>query len=234
MFKIFLVWIKTHVLAGHVVIMGIFENSAVFGQDPDPDYDHIVPVTGWGSNHPLTDLSYYSDDVIYFSDNGLYTPDGTDPVYDMSFTLSAFAQSRKNCDKSSAGVYCINGSPTKNDPNFGIAVTGLQDKNGDCLPTRVDADKNYESPEIKDGSNTRPSTQPMVLTVTVSSLTIGTSYNLYQYNDFSKVPTSKFNSGSSGATNTYAFTATATTYQQVVNIKSSDLAIFRAVAASAP
>lgn len=32
-----------------------------------------MPVYGWGSNHPLTDPGFYADDVIYFSDNGLYT-----------------------------------------------------------------------------------------------------------------------------------------------------------------
>jgi hypothetical protein len=231
----FFVWIKSHILQGHPVIIGIYENSSVFGNNPpDPDYDHIVPVYGWGSNHPLTDPGYYADDVIYFSDNGLYTPDGTDPIYYISAAIGDFAQSRHDADKSSAAVYSVNGDPTTADPNYGIALTGIVDIHNDCLPTRIDTNKNYESPEIVDGSNTRPTPMPMVLTVTVSGLTAGTAYNVYQYNSLANVPSSQFNSNSANAFAATAFTATEATYSFTVDIVSSDFAIFRTVLASAP
>jgi hypothetical protein len=230
----FIVWIKTNVLQNNVVIIGIYENSAVFGQSPDPDYDHIVPVIGWGSNHALTDLSYYDDDVIYFSDNGLYTPDGKDPVYKMSYTVQQFGNSRKAADTSSAPVYSLNSAPTVDDPNFGIAITGVVDEESNCLPTRVDTNVNYESPEIQDKSNIRPTPMALVLTVTASGLTVGQSYNMYQYNDFDSVPSSQFNANSGNAAEKYTFTANATTYEQVVNIQSDQITVFRTVSTSAP
>ena len=271
----FFAWIKSQILQNHPVVIGIFENSSVFGNTPpDPDYDHIVPVTGWGSNHPLSDPSYYADDVIYFSDNGhtthsahslraeartptrpasgltlrallvllcvfllqgLYTPvDPNVSVFECSAIVGQFAQSRKNADSKTAAVYSINGAPTSADPNFGIALTGIVDEHNDCMPLRVVTSTNQEQPEIVDGSNTRPAASPLTLTVIVSGLTVGTSYNLYQYNTMSNVPSSQFNANAGNAFAHWTFTASGASHQQTVDVMTSDLAVFRAVAASAP
>jgi len=179
-------------------------------------------------------MSYYADDVIYFSDNGLYTPSGNTPVYHISAAIGTFAQSRKNADSKSAAVYSVNGSPTSDDPNFGIAITGIVDEDGFTVPTRVDTDKNYEKPEITDGSNTRPSAETIVLTVTASGLTVGTSYNMYQYNQMTNVPSSQFNGNAGQAFASWSFTATGSTYVQSATIQSNQYAIFRTVPASAP
>lgn len=232
----FFAWIKSQILQNHPVVIGIFENESVFGNSPpDADYDHIVPVTGWGSNHPLTDPSYYADDVIYFSDNGLYTPvDPSVSIFECSAVVGQFAQSRKNADAKTAAVYSVNGNPTKSDPNFGIALTGIVDEHDDCLPLRVLTSTNQELPEIVDGSNTRPKAAPLTLTVIVSGLTSGTSYNLYQYNTMANVPSSKFNANAANAFAHWSFTAQGDTHQQTVDIMTSDLAVFRTVAAGAP
>jgi hypothetical protein len=231
----FLTWVKSHVLQDHIVIIGVFENTAVFGSDAgDADYDHIVPVMGWGSNHPLTDPSYYADDVIYFSDNGLYTPDNPDvSVFTMSYPIGTFAQTRKNANSKTGGVYSVNGAPTKADPNFGIAITGIVDEHNDCLPIALTSNVNYESPEIKEGSNTRPTPMSMQITATVSGLTSGQAYNLYQYNNFDVVPSTGFNGHASSAIAKTPFTATGSTFSKTVTVMTNEYAIFRAVLQSA-
>ena len=44
--------------------------------DPNPDdgsdYDHIVPVYGFTTNHAVNDPTYYADDTILFTDDGLW------------------------------------------------------------------------------------------------------------------------------------------------------------------
>lgn len=86
-------------------------------------------------------------------------PDGTDPIYSISATIGDFAQSRHDADKSSAAVYSVNGAPTADHPNYGIAITGIVDIHSDCLPTRIDTNKNYESPEVS-SRHPRPPIEP--------------------------------------------------------------------------
>jgi hypothetical protein len=87
---------------------------------------------------------------------------------------------------------------------------------------------------------------PLALKVTVSGLTPGISYNLYEY-DFSgfngspagsaaalKVPTGDFNHNAPMATNTTRFTAAGTTYSMTVTRASNQIAVFRALPSSAP
>jgi hypothetical protein len=96
-------------------------------------------------------------------------------------------------------------------------------------------------------SNTQPPAMRMTLQATVSGLTAGTSYNLYEY-DFPTltgadtgtaaalpVPTSGFNANSSMATSVATFTAQGPTYTTVPLTRMSDqIVIFRAVPTSAP
>ena len=43
-----------------------------YGGD-DQSYDHIVTVLGVGTNHDITDPTYYDDDVLYIDDHGAYS-----------------------------------------------------------------------------------------------------------------------------------------------------------------
>jgi hypothetical protein len=119
------------------------------------------------------------------------------------------------------------------------------------------AGNNYETPYIggpigqcNEGqcvSNTQPAAMLMSLQVTVSGLTPGTAYNLYEY-DFPTltgantgsaaaldVPKQNFNANAGMASSITRFTATGPTYvSALIQTTSTEIAVFRAVAASAP
>jgi hypothetical protein len=119
------------------------------------------------------------------------------------------------------------------------------------------AGNNYENPYIGGAlgacnlgqcvTNTQPADMLMSLQVTVSGLTPGTAYNVYEY-DFPtlsgadtgsaaalKVPTKDFNANAWMASSVTRFTATGSTYVRgQVHIPSTQIAVFRAVAAWAP
>lgn len=117
----YLSWIKSEVLAGHQVTIGVL----LQGGD-DPQYDHIVSVIGIGTNHSPTDSSYYGDDVLYFDDHGLYNLDGDRPgssnpaipmgagrdrtrctPYVFGYSFDSLARTRAQANQPSAQAYSI-------------------------------------------------------------------------------------------------------------------------------
>ena len=203
--KDFLAWVKNQVLKGIPVAIGVYENMKWFGASngSSEGYDHIVTITGIGSNHPLkkdgTDV-YYDDDVIYIDDHGLWTGD-TDVNGYSSSTFKDFQKTRKqaNSDNSSANVYSL---PTDCD-NYGIAITGIEDTLKETIPLRVDIlSSNYpttELPEIVEGSSVRPLRSNAIdLQITASGLKPSVQYNVYKYVDITKVPSKNFNANSQG------------------------------------
>jgi hypothetical protein len=64
-------WVKAQVIAGNQVTLAVLLNGG-----SDPQYDHEVAVLKIGTNHAVTDPSYYPDDVVYFDDHGAYTLEG--------------------------------------------------------------------------------------------------------------------------------------------------------------
>lgn len=231
----FLVWVKENALRGYPVAIGIFANEFRFYGDTDPnagddEYDHIVPVTGIGSNHPLSDLSYYGDDIVYFSDNGLWGS-YTNPPYSFSYGFDSFQATRSEANAKAGAIYslCNDGC------NYGIAITGVLDLNGDTLPVRVDTNVNNEQPAIKDGTNTRPPSMALKLTITVSSLQPNIVYNLYRYNNLDLVPDSDFNANASKASESWVIQiSSGKTYVMTQQINSDEIAVYRAVKATAP
>lgn len=67
----FMSWIKSQMILGHQVTLGVLLNPAAGGSDAQ--YDHIVNVIKIGTNHAPTDPTYYPDDVLYFDEHGVYT-----------------------------------------------------------------------------------------------------------------------------------------------------------------
>jgi len=80
--KNFLAWIKTEVVAGNRVIIGVFNNPLILEESGSGanTYDHVVPVFSVGSSKPFASpgsaQTYYGSDTITISDNGLYSPFG--------------------------------------------------------------------------------------------------------------------------------------------------------------
>ena len=299
----YLSWIKSEVIAGHQVTIGVLVQGA-----DDPQYDHIVSVTAIGTNHSPLDSSYYGDDVLYFDDHGLYNLDGDTPAdvnpaiplgagrdntrctpYIFGYAFDSLSGTREEANRNSAQAYSIivpgvfptdtiNGGDgedsyvTISGHNYGFSVSGAIDNssggpylvpikitipkatytNGKPNPKDPKAGWQYENSMIgsaQDGSsctNTAPkySMKPFTLQATLSGLTTGVVYNLYEYT-FSgikgtgtasalAVPTDNFNQNALMATRKTQFTATKSTYVHRVNRASKQIVVFRAVPATAP
>lgn len=231
----FLTWVKQQVVAEYPTIIGIFSNQYLFYGNTDPlagdeDYDHIVPVIDVSSKHPLSDPSYYGDDTLGFSDNGLWKTQ-TPPVYYFSYEFDSFQTDRAGANDPDGPVYSLN----DNASNYGIAITGIKDLNGDTVPVRIETYSNYEKPDIVDHSNVRPLPTSLVLTITISELELNTPYILYRYNDLDLVPDSEFNANAANAYESWPIQVQYhPTYTLTEVIHSNEIAVYRCVKASAP
>ena len=242
-------WVKAHVLQGHPVIIGVFNNFNLLGEgtsptDGDAQYDHIVPVLGFGTKTPH---HYDAHDIIILSDNGLYTPGNSIPFYHQfrmepdNAVVAAypFLGHRKAANNVNGNIYSVldlKASQTTSLRNFAIAITGVKDQDNETVPVRVTTDLNYEIPAIASDSDTRPTAMDQHLSVRVSGLQLNTAYNLYQYDDETKVPMSHFNATQNvaNAQKTYPIQITeGDSYTLSLPIQSSQKVFFRAVPASA-
>lgn len=231
----FLTWVKSNVIAGYPVVIGVFMNQNRFYATTnlyagDTEYDHIVAVTGMTSTRPLTGTAtYYADDVLTFNDNGEWTTNGQ-PQNAFSFAFGTFVTTRQQANAKTAAVYSL-----KNGADYGIAITGIIDLSHETMPVRLTTSTNAETPAIVDGSNTRPAAKPVTLTITVSSLKPGTTYTLYRYNSMTKVPDSNINANVANAAQKWTIKiASGSTYTMTQTINSNEIAVYRAVPVGAP
>lgn len=219
----FLAWIRDNVLKGYPVAIGVFTNEYIFYVNTDPDagdseYDHIVPVFG------------ISDDTLTFSDNGLYG-DESDPTYVFTYAFDTFPLNRQQANAENGPIYSLNNDGS----NYGIAILGVKDTHGDTLPVRLSTNVNKETPGIEDKSNDRPTPMPLVLTITVSNLTPNVPYNLYRYNNLALVPNEQFNAHAKDACEVWNIEiSSGSTCTMTESIQSDEIAVYRAVKASAP
>ena len=233
----FLTWVKSNVTAGYPVVMGIFMNQSRFHGTKnlnagDSEYDHIVVATGITSTHSLVGPAvYYSNDVIRFNDNGLWTgtPSGL-PQNVFSYSFGTFPATRQQANAKTRPVYSL-----RNGPNYGLAVTGIIDLSHETVPVRLTTSVNAELPRIVNGTNIRPAAKPVTLTITVSSLNPGTTYNLYRYNSMANVPDSNINANAAKAAQKWTITIpSGSTYTMTQTINSNATAVYRAVPVGAP
>jgi len=238
--RAFLTWVKSNVVAGSPVVIGVFANQARFYGTAnlnagDTEYDHIVTVTGITSTRSLTGpttgpTTYYADDVLTFNDGGLWTGTNGQPQNSFSYSFGTFATTRQRANSKTGAVYSL-----KSGANYGIAITGIIDLNRDTVPVRLTTSVNAETPTMVDGSNTRPAAKPVTLTITVSSLKPGTTYNLYRYSSMANVPDSAFNANAAKAAQKWTITIpSGSTYTLTQTINSNEIAVYRAVPAGAP
>jgi hypothetical protein len=297
-YRQYLSWVKAQVIAGHQVTVGVLINGS-----SDPQYDHEVTVLKIGTNHAVTDATYYPDDVLYFEDHGAYTLSGKhfgrNPAippgagndvkgctpYIFGYGFDSLANTRAGANKASAQGYSIvipgaftihtgaGGSgygtvPILGPHNYAFAVAGPADLRGEALPitvaivgpTETDGAPNpadpiagyaYENPMIgtntlgKSCTNVTPAPMThLTLEATVTGLTVGQSYNLYEYlfDGVSgtgaaaalAVPVADFNANAAMATHVTSFTAANNSFTRRVTTTSDKIVIFRAVAADAP
>lgn len=233
----FLTWVKANVIAGRPVVMGVFMNQSRFYGTTnlnagDAEYDHIVIATGITSTHPLTGPAvYYADDILTFNDNGLWTGTPTgQPQNTFSCSFGTFVASRQQANAKTAAVYSL-----KNGGNYGIAISGVIDLSRETVPVRLTTSVNAELPAIAKNSTTRPAAKPVTLTVTVSGLTPGVTYNLYRYTSMAAVPDSNINANAAKAAQKWTVKiASGSTYTMTQTINSNEIAVYRAVPVGAP
>jgi hypothetical protein len=120
-YKDFMSWVKSEVIAGHQVTIGVLTKYGT-----DPQYDHEVYVTAIGTNHLPIDATYYDDDVLYFDDHGGYALVGNNlnkgnpaipygagsdnngcTPYNFGYTFGSLAQTRKGASAGSTQAYSI-------------------------------------------------------------------------------------------------------------------------------
>lgn len=229
--KEFLVWVKNYVALKRPVIIGVYENVSIFSDANDQEYDHIVPVFGIASKHSLKEkpVNYYEDDVIYFRDNGLYTGKTHSDSYCYNNTFDDFQQSRKGANRHNGNIYSLSDNSNKHG-NFGIAVTGVKSTGAILMPIRIETNPVIEYPEIKEGSNQRPSASKTLLTIYVSQLKKENRYILLKYTNFDDLPSNDDFGQSDGkpAKKCSIFLTLGDTFTLQETILSSETAIYRA------
>jgi hypothetical protein len=72
-YQSYMSWVKQQVIDGNQVSVPVLINSLASSGD---QYDHEVAVVKIGTNHSVTDPTYYPDDVLYIEDHGNFWYNG--------------------------------------------------------------------------------------------------------------------------------------------------------------
>jgi hypothetical protein len=220
----FLKWIERNIAVGHPVAIGILTNEYRFYGDRrplagSPQYDHIVPVIGADA------------DELTFSDNGLWGKNREEARYVFTYSFADFLRTRRRANEPSSPVYSL----VDDRRNFGVAISGVLDADHETLPVRVTTNLNYESPQIAEGSSRRPAPERLGLTIEVSGLQAGDTYNLYRYDRLAAIPVRAFNAHAAAASQHWQITGDLNgRYAMTQEIWSDETAAYRAVPADAP
>lgn len=226
----FLAWVKSQIVRGWPVIIGVLINSTEsdIAGPGDEEYDHIVPVLGVSSASRLSagDRRYRPTDVLVFSDN-----DGDVPSSIYRPTFRAFQRSRSSANQAGAPMYSLLNHPR----NYGIAITGIQDPEHVTIPVRLTSSLDGEGAQEQERLTAPPTPLPMVLTATVTIPDQAVAYRVYAYDDFDKVPISDFNAAAGNAIASWTIPPGAgPTWTMQIPIMSNQTRAFRAVAVTAP
>lgn len=232
--RAYLSWVKSMVLSGYPVVIGVLVNMSESDDESagQPDYDHIVPVTGIRSRSPLSvaDRRYRPTDVIVFSDNGL---DGsTAPSAAVArYRFDAFQRSRGQANDPDAPAYSLLNRPM----NYAIAVTGVRDPGGVTIPVRMTSSIDGEGAQNASRLEAPPAPRTIDLTATVTIPDTTRGFNVYLYDDFAKVPVSSFNASAANAMQSWTIPpGSGATWSKTITTMSDQTRVFRAVPISAP
>jgi hypothetical protein len=151
--------------------------------------------------------------------------------YFFTYRFEDFTKTRREANAPNGPIYSL----ASRARDFGVAVTGVIDRDHETIPVRVTTNLNYELPQIAEGSSRRPRPEPLVLTVIVSEMKAGAVYNLYRYNQLNTVPNGDFNKYAANAQQKWVITAGASgRFVVTEKILSDEVAAYRAVPADAP
>jgi len=233
----FVNWMERHTRLKHPVISVVFENKdfvAIPGGQAE--YDHIISIID-------VDVSGNS---ITLCDNGIVTPENREMTFNKSTTpmiftydLSTFIRNRADSLLSVSEYSLPNILPTYT--NVGIAITGVNSSEPSLVRIQLTSPDMENTPMVN-GSNIRPASNPMTLTIHLYALQANKTYHLYRYKNPLVVPTHNFNAtytqnSTSGdilidIINTNSSPPIDTIMTKV--IQSNEIAIFRCVLSTAP
>ena len=228
-FTTFMTWVRDSFIRGDVVMVGVQNNMRVLGETGpgDQSYDHIVPVYGYESAQPLAPgTPAQAADVLTISDNGLRT-NGTHTPMLYSYTVGDLRRTRSAANATGGPVYSF----SMRGPWYGLAVSGVADRDSEALPITVTVDHESESLQNQSVLTHAPVARRIQLTVSVTRPPNGKSAVLYQYNDFNKVPNRSFNEHAKFASQKWPIPPGEGSFIMRVSALSSDTRAFRAVIA---
>ena len=162
--------------------------------------DHVEPMYGLYSNHPLDDPNVYDDDWIVHASDQDYAP-----YYRPLNSLDDSTRMEGNCKDAGSGFGKNEMYPCFDEKvTYGLAVTGLA-VNGTTFPVSISTDGAVSEPNVREGE----SPKPLKAKVSVSGLTPLSHYTVYRYDGTDKLPAGPpFDVGYSYATNFRAIGAT--------------------------
>jgi len=177
-------WLKSQLSRGHPVVffpMCAGDSHTPYpGSNPNGGHvDHVEPIWGLFSNHPLDDPNVYDDDwILHASDQDFM------PYYRPLNSLDDSPAFQGNCKAAQPGfrlneMYpCFDANVT-----YGLAVTGLAIQ-GETIPTVLSTDGAVQEPNVRIG-------EPAVGLagwVMMSKLTKGAEYAVYRFDGVDTLP----------------------------------------------
>jgi len=230
----YLTWVKKRFLRGDAVIIGVLNNTTTLDeQGPgDREYDHIVPVFGFGSTHRLnaSKVTYRSTDTITISDNGLHNI-GPNYPYLYSYELAGFPRSRSAANAPGGPLYSLRKWPR----TYATAITGVADPDGVTIPVRLTSDVNGEGLQNEPVLKAPPAPSPMTLTAHVRIPDQSVAYRVYLYDDFAQVPTRDFNARAAKAIQSWTIPpGSGAAWRVTIDVMTDQTRVFRAVPVTAP
>jgi len=200
-YRSYLVWVKKNIERGYPVIITVY----VRGMD-DPDYDHIIPVTGYRSSDII---AFHDDDQLIFNSN--FEKKHFIRSFESLYDTRAMKKNGRKYE------YCI----PKN-VDYGIAITGTADKKKETVPVSLSLGS-WKEPDVSSGSMP----EKIHAKITIRDLVPGRKYVLLKYTNYQDVPDSGFLNDSHNII--YSFKAKKSTEILSDSFMSNTLAIYRCV-----
>lgn len=189
MTKPYFQWLKSQLVAGHPVVWFIMcagDGHDGGGAGGVANYDHIEPVWGIYSNHPLDDATVYDDDVIVHGAD--YGAKGSQPGPSLYRTFASLPDDKKmagNCAKAQPMYGRNEFYPcVPSDGNdWGYAITGLADNgngsgDGATATISLSVDR-FDEPDPNGWWPQKP--YSLTGTVKLAGLVAGTTYKLQRF-----------------------------------------------------